>query len=102
MQLDPRILAVLKDCGVNYRSAQWSTDIKPKVAVLRVDALAYAADKTNPAAAIFLEIDRLVSDTAYAVLLDGKATEVLFTRAELKRYPSLVGGDNYLYFVAKH
>ncbi len=86
--------------AVNFRSAQWG-DIKPFVEVLRVDALAYAENPTKMGSSVSIVVDRVVDDTAYCLTVEDVPREVLFTRRSVEQYPSLEGGDNYLYFVPR-
>lgn len=100
MTTRPEIEEVLRDHSQNYQSIQWS-EVKAESEVLRVDALAYAKDKTHPGSSVFLFVDRVEGDSAYASTIEDVSREVLFTRASIERYPSLEGGDNYLYFVPR-
>lgn len=94
------VLDAVRDHAQNYQSVQWS-DIKAKSEVLRVDALAYTQNKTHPGSSVFLLVDRVVRDTAYASTIENVSREVLFTRVSVEQYPSLEGGDNYVYFVPR-
>ncbi len=97
---DPRIIEVLKDMRVNYKSAKWG-DFMPEAEVLRVDVLAHSQNRNHPGCAVFLLIDRVVNEVAHTATLEEIQKSVEVHRRSVERYPTLEGEDKFLYFVPK-
>lgn len=99
---DVRIVEVLKQFLVHYRTANWG-DFKYLANVLRVDVLMHEADPDSPEVAVWLLVDNKTSENEVPTAkLDGpRSARFVVKKERVQNYPSLQGDDKYIYFVAK-